>query len=295
MAMSVAEDGYVVKRQAIPTGYIDLLLNHLAKVKHCRRFRFRAQGTNSFEKPKLDGNGNLRNSIHNPHLLGAMPQFCRAVEAIVFSEYVFKALSSELGEGQFVNWQTMLFDRSVGTKIHQDTWYLDTVPSGGVFGVWIALEDITQDCGPFKIYDQTNHRRVDPSSYDFDALETDLNFKRDYLLSKCKRLLVRKGDLVIWNSYLFHGSDMPASSQRTRKSLTAHFYRLGAAVQDPIIQRRFSIYDHEHPVSTSVPDLLKAATINPLIYSILCIGLSLLKASSLSGKGADISEIRTVI
>jgi hypothetical protein len=87
---------------------------------------------------------------------------------------------------------------------------------------------------------------------------------------------------------------MPVSSQLTRKSLTAHFYKFGAAVQDPIIQRRFSIYDHDHPVSTSVPGLLKAATINPLIYSTLCIGLSLLKSGSFSGKAADISEIRTV-
>ena len=294
MGSSVAEDGYVIKKQAIPAGHIDSLLNSLVNVKHSRRFRFRAQGTNSFERAKLDGKGNLRNSIHNPHLLGAMPRFRQAVEAIVFSEYIFEALSSGLGEGPFVNWQTMLFDRSVGTKIHQDTWFLDTVPNGGVFGVWIALQDISQDCGPFKIYDQTHYRRVDPTSYDFQDLESDLNFTRDYPSSKRKCLLLSKGDLVIWNSYLFHGAEMPASSLRTRKSLTAHFYRLGAAVQDPVIQRRFSIYDHEHPVSTSVPGLLKAATINPLIYSTFCIGLSLLKASNLTGKAAYSSEIRTV-
>jgi phytanoyl-CoA hydroxylase len=160
---------------------------------------------------------------------------------------------------------------------YQDTWYLDTVPNGGLFGVWITLEDMTQECGPFKIYDQTNNRRVDQISHDFDALESDLNFKQDYPLSKCKRLLVRKGDLVMWNSCRFHGADMPASSKHTRTSLTAHFYRFGAAVQEPVIQRRFGIYNHDHPVSTSVSGLLKAETINPLIYSTLCIGLSLLK------------------
>jgi len=294
MAMSLANDGYVIKRQVIPADVVDSLLARLERVKRSRRFRFRAQGTNSFESPNLDSNGNLRNSIQNPHLLGAMPRFRQAVESIVFSDYVFGALSSELGQGPFVNWQTMLFDRSVGTKLHQDTWYLDTVPNGGVVGVWIALEDITQDCGPFKVYDNTSQRRVDPAAYNFDDLDSDPDFKRDYPSSKCTRLLLKKGDLIIWNSFLFHGADVPVSSQQTRKSLTAHFYKLGSEVQDPIIQRRFSIYDHDHPKSTSTPGLLKAATINPMIYSTLCISLSALKASNLTGKGADISEIRTL-
>lgn len=294
MAMSLANDGYVIKRRVIPADVIDSLLARLEQVKRSRRFRFRAQGTNSFESPNLDSNGNLRNSIQNPHLLGAMPRFRQAVESIVFSKYVLDALNSELGQGPFVNWQTMLFDRSVGTRLHQDTWYLDTDPNGGVVGVWIALEDITQDCGPFKIYDNTSQRRVDPVAYNFDDLDNDASFSRDYPLSTCRRLLVNKGDIIIWNSFLIHGADMPASGQQTRKSLTAHFYRLGSEVQDPIIQRSFSIYDHGHPKSTGVPGLLKAATINPLFYSTLCIGLSALKASNLTGKAADISEIRTL-
>jgi ectoine hydroxylase-related dioxygenase (phytanoyl-CoA dioxygenase family) len=59
----------------------------------------------------------------------------------------------------------MLFDRSVGTKVHQDSWYLDTLPQGGVVRAWIALEDITQDCGPFKVYDHTQAHLVEPSAY----------------------------------------------------------------------------------------------------------------------------------
>ncbi len=294
MANLLTNDGYVIKRQVIPVESIDLLLDRLNRVKRSRRFRFRAQGTNSFEGPMLDDQGNLRNSIHNPHLLGAVPQFRQAVESIIFSRAMYQTLSSELGEGEFVNWQTMLFDRSVGTKLHQDTWYLDTVPHGGVVGVWIALEDITQDCGPFKIYERTNHQRVDPLSYDFDDLESDEKFKRDYPSSKCRRLLINKGDLIVWNSFLFHGADKPESGCRTRKSLTAHFYRYGASVQEPIIKRRFSIYNHNRPSPSAVPGLLKAATIHPIIYSSLCIGVSALKASNLTGKAADISEIRAL-
>ena len=292
--LSLRNDGYVVLREVIPSGLIDALLAKLEDVKHSRRFRFRAQGTNSFEGPNLDALGNLRNSIQNPHLLGAVPGFRQAVEAIVFSRPIHQALCSQMGEGCFVNWQTMLFDRSVGTKVHQDSWYLDTVPQGGVVGVWIALENITQDCGPFKVYEHTQERRVESTDYNFDALEEDHAFRRDYPEARCQRLLLNKGDVILWNSFLFHGADLPISQKRTRKSLTAHFYRHGSAVQDQPIQRLFTIYDHAHPKPTAVTGLLKAATIDPMVYSVLSIGLAALKARDLTGKGSNLTEIRSL-
>lgn len=292
--LSLQTDGYVVLRQVIPSDRIDTLLSRLERVKRSRRFRFRAQGTNSFEGPLLDERGNLRNSIQNPHLLGALPAFREAVEAIVFSKPIHEALCAQLGEGSFVNWQTMLFDRSVGTKVHQDSWYLDTLPQGGVVGAWIALEDISRDCGPFKVYEHTQGQRVEPTAYNFDALEEDPAFQRDFPGARCQRLLLNKGDVILWNSFLFHGADLPSSNQHTRKSLTAHFYRQGASLQPQPIQRAFSIYDHAHPQPTAVPGLLKAATINPLLYSALSIGLANLKARNLTGRGGELTEIRSL-
>jgi len=292
--LSLQRDGYVVLRQVIPTDWIDTLLSRLERVKRSRRFRFRAQGTNSFEGPLLDERGNLRNSIQNPHLLGALPAFREAVEAILFSQPIHEALCAQLGEGTFVNWQTMLFDRSVGTKVHQDSWYLDTLPQGGVVGAWVALEDISRECGPFKVYEHTQGQRVEPSAYNFDALEEDPAFQRDFPGARCQRLLLNKGDVILWNSFLFHGADLPSSEAQTRKSLTAHFYRQGASLQPQPIQRAFSIYDHAHPQRTAVPGLLKAATINPLLYSALSIGLANLNARNLTGRGSELTEIRSL-
>jgi phytanoyl-CoA hydroxylase len=292
--LSLQRDGYVVLRQVIPTEWIDTLLSRLERVKRSRRFRFRAQGTNSFEGPLLDERGNLRNSIQNPHLLGALPAFREAVEAILFSQPIHEALCAQLGEGTFVNWQTMLFDRSVGTKVHQDSWYLDTLPQGGVVGAWVALEDISRECGPFKVYEHTQGQRVEPTAYNFDALEEDPAFQRDFPGARCQRLLLNKGDVILWNSFLFHGADLPSSDAQTRKSLTAHFYRQGASLQPQPIQRAFSIYDHAHPQRTAVPGLLKAATINPLLYSALSIGLANLNARNLTGRGSELTEIRSL-
>jgi phytanoyl-CoA hydroxylase len=294
-AISLASNGYAVIKGAIPSERINALLASLERIKRSRRFRFRAQGTNSFESPNLDDQGNLRNSIHNPHLLGALPAFRKNVESIIFSDQLYHCLRQEAGEGVYVNWQTMLFDRSVGTRNHQDSWYLDTDPPGGVIGAWIALEDISMECGPFKIYERTNHGRIDPSDYDFADLEKDQAFRRDYPEARCVRLLPAKGDVILWDSLLVHGADMPTSDVKTRKSLTAHFYSHGKAVQDQPIKRSFSIYDHQMPAKSRHHKILKTATINPLVYSSLCIGLATLKSPALVGRGNELTEIRTVV
>jgi len=292
--MGLATHGYAVINGAIPEQAIDSLLSSLERVKRSRRFRFRAQGANSFEAPRLDAHGNLRNSIHNPHLLGALPAFRQKVEEIIFSDHLYRCLRDEAGEGVFVNWQTMLFDRSVGTKNHQDSWYLDTHPPGGVIGVWIALEDISMECGPFKIYEHTNGCRMVPVAYDFGDLEHDDRFHGDYGDARCVRLLPAKGDVIVWDSFLVHGADMPSSDVKTRKSLTAHFYRQGQEVQDQPIKRAFSIYDHQRPIRSRHHKLLKAATIHPLVYSSMCITLAAMKTPALVGSGNELTDIRTV-
>jgi hypothetical protein len=43
-----------------------------------------------------------------------------------------------------------------------------------------------------------------------------------------------------------------------------------------------------------VPGLLKAATINPLLYSALSIGLANLNARNLTGRGSELTEIRSL-
>lgn len=93
--------------------------------------------------------------------------------------------------------------------------------------------------------------------------------------------------MILWNSFLVHGADLPSSNERTRKSLTAHFYRHRSAVQDQPIQRAFSIYDHAHPKPTAQPGLMKAATINTLLYSALSIGLAGLKARNPPARAAS--------
>ena len=62
----------------------------------------------------------------------------------------------------------MFFDKSKGTQLHQDTWYLDTQPRGNLVGVWIALENINMSSGPFVVYTNTDKKIIKPDKYEFN-------------------------------------------------------------------------------------------------------------------------------
>lgn len=268
-----AREGYVVLPRALPAPLIDRVLAAQRASRRHPLLIFRGQGVVGYERARWNAQGQMVRSIQNPHLLGFAPRLSRSIRELVFSNAIAEALAAATGQAEWVNWQTMLFDRSVGTDLHLDTWFLDTQPRGHLVGAWIALEDIQPTSGPFLIYPRSHELAVSARMAGLDDLSNRTSQLRQALRSAAiepRILLLRKGDLVLWNSLVAHGSELPVSPQATRKSVTAHFYPLGMNVADPPIARAFSIYDHARPRAVRPGRLHQAATIHPLAYSSLC-------------------------
>ena len=261
----------------IPSNLIDELLDLHNDFKKSSVSYFRAQGTTQFEKPIINQYGNQVNSIHNPHLLGFNKSFSSLIESIITHPNVSQCLSDFTDSDDQVWYQSMFFDKSTGTKLHQDTWYLDTVPNGKLVGVWIALEDIEYSAGPFCLFTNSDTKKLKPEDFDFDNIEDDIDFKQQYPEAKRFDFTARKGDILVWDSFTIHGALLPKDESMTRKSITAHFYPTGVAVQSPPIKRFFSIYDHSQPKKTENPKIFKATTINPIVYQSLCFGIYMLE------------------
>tara|TARA_A100001011_G_C14300905_1_gene840731 strand:- start:18 stop:908 length:891 start_codon:yes stop_codon:yes gene_type:complete len=266
---------FKVFKSKIPEYLIDNVLKAHEIFKFSKLSFFRAQGTNSFESPKLDKYNNQINSIQNPHLLGLSRSFRKAHNKIIFHKSISNALREFNGEKDHIHYQSMFFDKSTGTQLHQDTWYLDTQPRGNLVGVWIALEDININSGPFIVYTNTDKKIINPSKYDFKDLENDKRFKKDYSDSKKFQFLAQKGDLLIWDSFSIHGAETALEENSTRKSITSHFYPKKFINNDPPVKRIYSIYNHKNPSKTPNKKIFKAATINPYLFSLLCILLKL--------------------
>ena len=290
---------FKVYKNALEPKALDSILEEHEKFKKSPLAVFRPQGTTGFERPRLDRHRNQINSIQNPHLLGLSKAFSSSIKAMLYSKTLYECMVDFTGMKEFIHYQSMFFDKSTGTALHQDTWYLDTMPAGKLFGIWIALEDIDETCGPFYLYSKGPNCKLLPTDFDFSSIESDEKFIQEYPDFSIFKFYAKKGDVLIWDSFNLHGAHPPSDDTKTRKSVTAHFYPNGTEVQEPPIKRGFSIYRHKNPIHTAIEGVKSAGAVNPLLYSIICWMLFLLgKFSNVITRdgGADkkLSEIRRI-
>ena len=82
-----------------------------------------------------------------------------------------------LYEREPVPFQTLNFKVGTQQKAHSDTLHFSSLPARYMCGVWVALEDITEDNGPLFYY-PGSHRNPEYNFSDFK----NLNFKK-YVIS----------------------------------------------------------------------------------------------------------------
>lgn len=152
--------------------------------------------------------------------------------------------------GEAVLFQSINFITGSEQHTHSDSVHMTTYPLGGLLGVWVALEDITEDNGPLHYYpgshllpyylnkDYNNEGtkwmlgNKDYSEYE-KMIETKI---KDFKLEK-KVFTARKGDILIWHANLFHGGNQHTNKNKTRKSVVFHYFKKGALCYHEITQR----------------------------------------------------------
>lgn len=221
-----AEAGYVVMQQLIPHHKIDRLLSELEQFKQQKQY-YHSQSIHDWITPELDDQGFLVESMENFTQLYWAKGLANAGNQILLSEEINQVLQSLQGYQTFALWQNMLFDRSTGTVDHQDSYYLDTHPKGHLIGAWVALEDIHEESGPFHVYPKSHHS-VNPDLYE-SVRHQDLIDAFTALTEQIakKPLLLKKGDVVFWDSRLIHGAQSQTNPRYSRKSITAHYFPIG--------------------------------------------------------------------
>jgi hypothetical protein len=133
-------------------------------------------------------------------------------------------------------------------KGHIDTPFFWTRPFNLYVGVWVALEDVADDAGPLFYY---------PGSHRYFSSETQLKavFERaggdvQYMFDlmreeletniKPERVLIKKGDAVIWHPGLMHGGSPATTSGATRYSMVFHFAPVGVNVRSKSFPNDFA-------------------------------------------------------
>lgn len=142
-----------------------------------------------------------------------------------------------------VPFQTISFLKGSQQKTHSDFIHMTTEPVGYLCAIWVALEDLTEDCGPLHYY-PGSHRLPYILGEDFEHSSTtafvgdDLygNYEKAIAREveekqlKKKIFLAKKGDLLVWHANLLHGGEKVTREGASRKSLVAHYFCKGDIV-----------------------------------------------------------------
>jgi phytanoyl-CoA hydroxylase len=172
---------------------------------------------------------------------------------------LIKSIGEDLKLKEFLNsllndeavlFQSINFITGSEQHTHSDSVHMTTFPLGGLLGVWVALEDITEENGPLHYYPGShllpyylnpdysnvgNKWLIGDKSY--TAYEDMLEFKvKEQNLQKLV-FKANKGDLLIWHANLMHGGEPHLNKNKTRKSMVFHYYAKHCICYHEIKQR----------------------------------------------------------
>jgi hypothetical protein len=132
--------------------------------------------------------------------------------------------------------QSLTFEKGSQQGIHQDTAYVVIDPPGALAASWVALEDVQPGSGELVYYDGS-HRLDDflfSGSYkcwhherdgaeQHDDYATGLVPRAEAAGLERKRLMIKRGDVLIWSGNLAHGGSEVTDESLSRRSLVGHY------------------------------------------------------------------------
>ncbi len=132
--------------------------------------------------------------------------------------------------------QSLYFDFGSEQTLHRDPVVVPIFEPGHMVAAWIALEDISPDCGPLR-YVPGSHRlpyyELAPGEYQFDGrrmgpevVEKGLAWEAEqYRRHKLEVMSFtpKRGQVLLWHASLTHGGSPVNNPELTRKSFVVHF------------------------------------------------------------------------
>jgi hypothetical protein len=162
-------------------------------------------------------------------------KFDEDVLAIAVNAQVTALLGRLYGRPAFP-FQTLNFPVGTQQAAHSDMVHFSSQPEKFMCGVWLAMEDVTEDAGPLFYY---------PGSHRWPVMSNllvgrkgfgqQLNSAQDPFAeawaaivasqqAECETFLARKGQALIWCANLLHGGSIQTNPCVTRWSQVTHYY-----------------------------------------------------------------------
>jgi hypothetical protein len=133
---------------------------------------------------------------------------------------------------------TINFLRSTEQPLHSDYIHFGTIPHFRLAASWVALEDIDPKSGPLQIVpgshkgdivcfsDIATHvaRSLGEVKAQYTAYEDLIRLSVRETQSEILTPILKKGEALIWNANLLHGSPTCVNNQLSRRSQVTHYH-----------------------------------------------------------------------
>jgi phytanoyl-CoA hydroxylase len=255
------EHGYVVLEGAVPPDVCDRLQDDLSRAFANGDDRLRVLKPGEHFGEPLQAGTDMRGMRVNDVYV----HFESAREAL-FADRIVQFLRLVFDSSPMLL-QSLSFESGSGQGVHQDTAYVVIDPPLALAASWIALEDIQEGSGELVYYDGS-HRLPDflfSDAYKCWHPERDGGEAHNRYLNELverseaqglplKRLLARRGDVLIWSADLAHGGGAVTDQSLSRRSLVGHYCPAWAVPRyfdqfpDRAVRRRYrdSVYASTH-------------------------------------------------
>jgi ectoine hydroxylase-related dioxygenase (phytanoyl-CoA dioxygenase family) len=131
--------------------------------------------------------------------------------------------------------QTLNFIVGSQQRAHSDTIHFSSLPAKFMCGVWVALEDVTEENGPLFYFPGSQRlpeynfsqikESAKSSSYgDYPEYEDFIEEIVEVSPIEKKIFYAKKGDALIWSSNILHGGSPVLKEGSTRLSQVTHYF-----------------------------------------------------------------------
>lgn len=165
-------------------------------------------------------------------------RYIKEVREIAHDKKLKKLLSYLKNKKKPLPFSTINFIKGTEQPLHSDYIHFATKPDFYLVGLWMALEDVNKNAGPLAIVERSHKFPVlNNEKLKLSIPKNEKELKQNYTKyekkvvqilrnkkSKIKEIIIKKGQIILWDANLLHGAKKIKNKKITRKSLVFHYH-----------------------------------------------------------------------
>ena len=222
LAKKYDEDGYAILNLDISTNFNVSIIEDIKNI---------------ITKSTFKKNPEIYHYNESPRIVEAWKQSMH-IKDLALNPDILNVLTALYGKKP-LPFSTINFVRGTEQPLHSDYIHFGSLPEFYLAGAWVALEDISKDCGPLSIV-KGSHKTPIISFQDlgFEELPTTTKKIKEYYTRyedwlsgyikdnnlEIETPLLKAGQVLIWSANLFHGAQKINNPKLTRYSQVTHYH-----------------------------------------------------------------------